>query len=360
MAPECSAAFRMGAVRESTQPMMKMPEPRDVMTSRMITAGIVGASGFAGALLAELLLQHPDVRLRTVSSGSFVGRPIRATLPRVRTDLEFCSNDEVVGVDVAFVCLPHGRSATTVKRLLDDGARVVDFSADFRLAADLYAEWYGQHPYPELLPAVYGLPELHRDDVAEATLVANPGCYPTAALLALEPLRRFGLTDVVVDAKSGVSGAGKAPSDATHFCAVDSDVVAYGLGGHRHYPEIAAGIGVNEGGPSLTFVPHLVPLQRGIVETIYVRTEETPLEEELHGCYERTYAHDRFVEIADGPPHLKDVVGTNYCRIFPTIDRRSRCIVVISVIDNLVKGASGQAIQNMNIMFGLDEGRGLT
>jgi N-acetyl-gamma-glutamyl-phosphate reductase len=336
-----------------------MQECRDIMKSGTITAGIVGASGFAGTLLAELLLHHPDVRLCAVSSASFAGRPVRDMLPRVRTDLEFCSHDEVAGVDVAFVCLPHGRSATTVKRLLDGGARVVDFSADFRLSADLYAEWYGEHPYPDLLPAVYGLPELHRDAVAEATLVANPGCYPTAALLALEPLRRFGLLDVVVDAKSGVSGAGKAPSDATHFCTVDSDLVAYGLGGHRHYPEIAVGIGVGAGGPSLTFVPHLAPLQRGIVETIYVRTEETPSEEDLHECYGRAFAHDRFVEIADGPPHLKDVVGTNYCRIFPTVDRRSRRTVVISVIDNLVKGASGQAIQNMNIMFGCDEGRGL-
>jgi len=329
------------------------------MTSGTISAGIVGASGFAGALLAEMLLHHADVRLCAVSSASLAGRPVRETLPRLRTDLQFCGNDEVAGVDVAFVCLPHGLSATTVKRLLDDGARVVDLSADFRLPADVYAEWYGEHPCPELLPVVYGLPELHRDAVAEASLVANPGCYPTAALLALEPLRGFGLLDVVVDAKSGVSGAGKAPSEATHFCTVDSDLVAYGLGGHRHYPEIAAGIGAGAGGPSLTFVPHLGPWQRGIVETIYVRAAEAPGEEALRACYERAYAHERFVEIADGPPHLQDVVGTNYCRIFPTVDRRSGRVVVVSVIDNLIKGASGQAIQNMNVMFGRDEGRGL-
>ena len=329
------------------------------MRSGTITAGIVGASGFTGALLAELLLHHPDVRLRAVSSESFAGRPVREALPRIRTDLGFCSHDEVKGVDVAFVCLPHGHSATTVKRLLDDGARVVDFSADFRLSADLFAEWYGQHPYPDLLPAVYGLSELHRDAIAQAALVANPGCYPTAALLALEPVRRFGLVDVVVDAKSGVSGAGKAATDATHFCTVDSDLVAYGLGGHRHYPEIAAGIGAGHGGPSLTFVPHLAPMQRGIVETIYVRTQEMPSEVELRDCYRRAFAGDRFVEISDGPPHLRDVVGTNYCRILPTVDRRSRRTVLVSVIDNLVKGASGQAVQNMNIMFGRDEGRGL-
>ncbi len=329
------------------------------MRNEPITAGIVGASGFAGALIVEMLLPRDDVRLRFVSSASFAGKPVRQTLPRIRTELDFCSNDQVAGVDVAFVCLPHGQAATVVKRLLDDGARVIDLSADFRLPPDLYAEWYGEHPYPELLPAAYGLPELHREAIATATLVANPGCYPTAALLALEPLRGLGLLDVVVDAKSGVSGAGKALSDATHYCTADSDLVAYGLGGHRHYPEIAAGIGAGEDGPTLTFVPHLGPWQRGIVETIYVRTEDTPSEKELGALYERAFAQDLFVEIADRVPHLRDVVGTNYCRIFPTVDRRSGRTVVISVIDNLVKGASGQAIQNMNLMFGRDEGRGL-
>jgi N-acetyl-gamma-glutamyl-phosphate reductase len=336
-----------------------MQEYNDIMNTGTLTAGVVGASGFAGALLAELLLHHPDVRLSALSSESLVGRSVRESLPRVRTDLRFCAHDDVTGVDVAFVCLPHGRSAATVKRLLDDGARVVDLSADFRLPADVYAEWYGEHPYPELLPGVYGLTELHRDAVAEARLVANPGCYPTAALLALEPLRRFGLRDVVVDAKSGVTGAGKAPSEAVHFCTVDSDLVAYALGGHRHYPEMAIGIGAGDGGPSLTFVPHLAPLQRGIVETLYVLTEVTPSHDELHEAYQGDFANERFVEVAESPPHLRDVVGTNYCRICATVDRRGGRVVVVSVIDNLVKGASGQAIQNMNVMFGRDEGLGL-
>jgi len=329
------------------------------MSDETITAGIVGASGFVGALLAELLLPRDDVRLRFVSSASFRGKPVRQVLSRVRTDLEFCGHDEVTDVDVAFVCLPHGHSAHTVMRLLDDGVRVVDLSADFRLSAGAYGEWYGEHPYPELLPAAYGLSELHRDAVATASLVANPGCYPTAALLALEPLRDFGLSDVVVDAKSGVSGAGRGLSEATHYCTADSDLVAYALGGHRHYPEIAAGIGADERRTTLTFVPHLGPWQRGIVETIYIRSEETPSEQALGAIYERAFARDTFVEIADRPPHLKDVVGTNYCRIFPTVDERSGRMVVVSVIDNLVKGAAGQAIQNMNIMFGRHEGRGL-
>jgi len=264
-------------------------------------------------------------------------------------------------------------------KLLDDGVKVIDLSADFRLDAATYAEWYGEHPHPELLPGVYGLTELHREEVAGADLVANPGCYPTAALLALTPLKQLGLVDVVIDAKSGVSGAGKAPKAATHFCSVDSDLVAYGVQSHRHYPEIAAGLnGAGAKGPAakpsafgaapaagaapaLTFVPHLVPLQRGISETIYVRTGTLPLpaQAELMALYEDFYAGETFVEVCDAPPALKDVAGTNYCRIFPHVDARAGRIVVISVIDNLMKGASGQAVQNMNVMLGLPEHEGL-
>jgi N-acetyl-gamma-glutamyl-phosphate reductase len=324
-----------------------------------ITAGVVGGSGYTGALLTELLLRRDDVLVRAVSSASRSGRPLVEGLPRLRSDLRFCADDEVADVDVAFVCLPHGRSAHVVKRLLEGGARVIDFSADFRLSGDLYEEWYGAHPFPHMLPAVYGLPELHREAIASATLVANPGCYPTAALLALQPLLEDGLIDVVIDAKSGVSGAGKTPSETTHFCAVDSDLVAYGLGGHRHYPEIACGLERQGRRPSLTFVPHLVPLQRGIVETIYARTEVTPTAEELRRCYESYYATERFVEIIDRPPRLSDVVGTNYCRIFPTVDERSDRCIIIAAIDNLMKGASGQAVQTMNVMFTRPEARGL-
>ena len=199
-------------------------------------------------------------------------------------------------MDVAFLCTPHGDAAPIAKKLLDDGVKVIDLSADFRLDAATYGEWYGEHPHPELLPGVYGLTELHRDEVAGADLVANPGCYPTAALLAVAPLKQLGLADVIIDAKSGVSGAGKTPKPNTHFCSVDSDLVAYGVQSHRHYPEIAAGLaavtakagyGSAPSGPgapaaagpapSLTFVPHLVPVQRGISETIYVKTATLPL-----------------------------------------------------------------------------------
>jgi N-acetyl-gamma-glutamyl-phosphate reductase len=245
------------------------------------TAGIVGGSGYTGALLAELLLRHPSVALTQVSSEHLTGVPLREALPRLRTGLEFCGQHQVSGVDVAFICTPHGQAAAAAKRLLDGGSRVIDLSADFRLEPAVYAEWYGEHPCPELAPGAYGLTELHRDEVAGADLVANPGCYPTAALLALAPLKQLGLEDVVIDAKSGVSGAGKSPNDRTHFCSIDSDLFAYGVQSHRHYPEIAAGLSGTGSAPSLTFVPHLVPLQRGISETIYVRPATLPAKTEL-------------------------------------------------------------------------------
>jgi N-acetyl-gamma-glutamyl-phosphate reductase len=344
------------------------------------TAGIVGGSGYTGALLAELLLKHPSVKLAAISSETFAGQSVQLHLPRLRSDLAFCSQADLGGVDVAFICTPHGDAAPIASQLLDGGVKVVDLSADFRLDAVTYAAWYGEHPHPELLPGVYGLTELHREEVAGADLVANPGCYPTAALLALTPLKQLGLVDVIIDAKSGVSGAGKAPKPNTHFCSVDSDLVAYGVQSHRHYPEIAAGLaaaGAKGGygsapsgpgvassgahGPTLTFVPHLVPLQRGISETIYVKPATWPLptQGELSALYEDFYAGETFVEVCTAPPALKDVAGTNYCRIFPHVDERAGRIVVISVIDNLMKGASGQAVQNMNVMLGLPEHEGL-
>jgi len=327
--------------------------------ARAYRAAVVGGSGCTGALLAELLLRHPSLELAAVSSDTQAGTAVAAALPRVRTDLAFCRNDEVADVDAAFVCLPDGDAAPVVKRLLDGGARVVDLSPDFRLDASAYAEWYGEHPYPHMLPGIYGLTEVNRERIATAQLVANPGCYPTAALLALEPLRGPGLLDVVVDAKSGVSGAGKTPTEKTHFCSVDSDLLAYGIAGHRHYPELAAGLGGNGHRPSLTFLPHVVPLQRGILATIYARTEKHPTAGELRALYAGIYAGERFVEICDEPPRLRDVAGTNYCRIFVTGDERAGRIVLVAAIDNLLKGACGQALQNMNVMLGLPEQEGL-
>ncbi len=329
------------------------------MLSLRPTIGIVGASGYTGALLAELLLGHPDVDLVAVSSSSLRGSLVSQSLPRVRADLAFCDDEEVGEVDVAFLCLPEGQAAPVARRLLDGGALVVDLSPDFRLSLEAYREWYGEHPCPELLPGVYGLPELHRDEIRSARLVANPGCYPTAALLALHPLIGLGLVDVVIDAKSGVSGAGKTPTERTHFCSVDSDLTAYAVGGHRHLPEIRAGLSEDGQAPPLTFVPHLVPLQRGIVETAYVRVRELPSGDELRRLYRDAYAEESFVEVVDEPPRLRDVVGTNYCRIFPTVDERAERVLVVAALDNLMKGASGQAVQNMNLMLGRPEHSGL-
>ena len=326
-----------------------------------LRAAVVGGSGFTGALLAELLLRHPSLRLTSVSSDSLSGTLVRSALPRVRAgELCFCRHDEVRGVEAAFVCLPDHAAAPIVRRLLDEGTRVVDLSPDFRLSAEQYEEWYGAHPYPEMLPGTYGLTELHRDEIRAARLVANPGCYPTAALLALEPLKTLGLLDVCVDAKSGVSGAGKAANERTHFCTVDSDLVAYGVQGHRHYPELAAGLAEAGGGPSLVFIPHLAPLQRGITESIYVRVRDLPSAEALRELYEKAYRDEAFVDVCDAPPHLADVRDTNRCRIHATVEERSGRILVFVVIDNLMKGACGQALQNMNLMLGLAEEEGLT
>jgi N-acetyl-gamma-glutamyl-phosphate reductase len=329
------------------------------MTHTGLTVGIVGGSGYTGALLAELVARHPHAQLTHVSSEQLVGTALSSANPRLRSELRFCREAEVAGVDVAFVCTPHGEAAAVVRRLLDAGARVVDLSADFRLDAATYAQWYGEHPFPDMLPVVYGLTELFREQIAAAPLVANPGCYPTAALLALHPLLPLGLTDVVVDAKSGVSGAGKAPSARTHFCTIDSDVIAYNVREHRHYPEIERGLSLGGRGPTLTFVPHLVPLQRGIVETIYARVDELPDEAGLAALYEKAYGGERFVELCDAPPELKDVAGTNYCRLYPFVDGRAGRIVVVAALDNLMKGASGQAVQNMNVMVGWSEEEGL-
>ncbi len=375
-----SASSRAACMERAATPKQHVGGPSAAAPRQAATVAVVGAGGYTGAVLAELLLRHPSVSLACLASESLAGQPVAAHLPRLRTDLAFCTEAEAQAVDVAFVCTPHGRAAPVVKGLLETGARVIDLSADFRLDPGAYAEWYGEHPFPEMLPAVYGLTELHRAEIATAGLVANPGCYPTAALLALEPLKQFGLLDVVIDAKSGVSGAGRAPTETTHFCNVDSDLVAYGLPSHRHYPEIAAGLaeagaeGAGAGGAApafgaaappaaapLTFVPHLVPLQRGIVETIYVRLGRRPLPSvaQLRDAYLERYADEPFVALCDAPPRLKDVTGTNGCRIHVHADERAGRVIVIVAIDNLMKGASGQAVQNMNVMLGLPETEGL-
>jgi N-acetyl-gamma-glutamyl-phosphate reductase len=325
---------------------------------------VLGASGYAGALAAALLHRHPRFELTAITSRSDVGRRLDDLYPRHRVPMvmeELDLDRHADGLDAAVVAYPHHAAAPVVSGLRERGVRVVDLSADFRLRSlEVYERWYGAHPAPALLDdAVYGLPELgYRDEIRDAGIVANPGCFPTAALLALQPLARAGLiADVVIDAKTGVSGAGRAATERTHFVSVDENVSAYGIEGHRHAPEIAeqlAGLGSSS---SMTFVPHLLPLDQGELVTAYVTPARDAGAEELRELFAEAYGGERFVELADRPPGVRDVRETNLCRI--SVHAREDRVIVLSAIDNLWKGTSSQAVQNLNLMFGFDEGEGL-
>jgi N-acetyl-gamma-glutamyl-phosphate reductase len=320
--------------------------------------GVLAAAGYAGAVAARLLHRHPHFELAYVTGRSDAGARLDAIHPRTRVPLvlEAYEPDRHADVDAAVVAYPHGAAAPVVAQLRERGVRVVDLSADFRLHdRDTYEAWYGEHGAPELLAdAVYGLPELHRDAIAGADLVANPGCYPTAAILALAPLARAGLLgDVVIDAKSGVSGAGREPSHGKHFVTVDETVTPYKVGAHRHTPEIEQELG----GPAITFTPHLVPLAYGELISAYV----TPAREgvDIAALYEAAYRDEPWVEVVEGPPGMQEVRETNFCRISLHDDPRTGRIIVFATIDNLWKGTSSQAVQNLNLMFGRDESEGL-
>jgi N-acetyl-gamma-glutamyl-phosphate reductase len=308
------------------------------------------------------LLRHPSFELRALTARSDVGRTLDELYPhhRVPLPLEELDLERHADVDAAVVAYPHGAAAPVVAELLERGVRVVDLSADFRLRdPSTYAEWYRDHPTPELLDrAVYGLPELgYRERIRDAELVANPGCYPTAALLALAPLARAGvIEDVVIDAKSGVSGAGRAATEKTHFVAIDENVNAYGVPRHRHTPEIEQELQALGAGVTVTFTPHLLPLDQGELVSCYVTASDTS----FPGLYAEAYADEPFVEVSDTPPGVRDVRDTNICRISVHRDERTGRIIVFAAIDNLWKGAASQAVQNLNLMFGLDEGEGIS
>lgn len=327
-------------------------------------ACVVGASGYAGALSAHLLWNHPRVALEAVTARTDAGRTLADLYPRYRVPLtlETLDQDALSDLDVALVSYPHGAAAEVVAALRDHGLRVVDLSADFRLHdREAYAAWYGDHGAPALLgDAVFGLTELHRAEIPGAGLVANPGCYSTAAILALAPLARAGLIeDAVVDAKSGVSGAGRAATDATHFVSVDENVTPYGVEAHRHAAEIdqeLEALGCNE---KVTFTPHLVPLDQGLLASCYVTTTRPLDADELFALYLEAYGGERFIELSHSPPGVRDVRDTNICRIGTAVERRTGRVLVFAAIDNLWKGAAGQAVQNLNLMLGLDEAEGL-
>ncbi len=330
----------------------------------MPSVSVLGAAGFTGALTARLLYRHPQFRLAAVTARTDVGRTLDELYPyhRVPLTLEELDLDRHAEVDAAVVAYPHGAAAPLVAELRSRGVRVVDLSADFRLRdADTYARWYKDHQAPELLnEAVYGLPERYRDQIAEANLVANPGCYPTATLLALAPLARAGvIEDVVIDAKSGVSGAGRAATEKTHFVTVDENVNAYGVPRHRHTPEIEQELAALGADVAVTFTPHLVPLDQGELVSCYVTVAETAEALELEQLYASAYADEPFIELTDRPPGVRDVRETNICRISVHRDEHTGRAIVFGAIDNLWKGAASQAVQNLNLMFGYDEREGI-
>ena len=324
------------------------------------TVAVLGASGFAGALAARLLWQHPHFELVAVTSRSDAGRRLDDLYPHHRVPLvmDAYDPDELGQVDAAVVAYPHGAAAPTVAALRERGIRVVDLSADFRLRdVAVYEEWYVEHPVPQLIgEAVYGLPELYRDRLRDATIVAGPGCFPTAAILGLAPLAPH-LADVVIDAKTGVSGAGRAATEKTHFVSVAENVKPYGIGRHRHAPEIdqeLAALGARD--LVATFTPHLLPLDQGELLSCYATLTE---DVDVHALYRERYADEPFVEVVDAPPGVREVRETNFCRILVHPDERTGKVFVFSAIDNLWKGTASQAVQCLNLMFGFDETAGI-
>jgi N-acetyl-gamma-glutamyl-phosphate reductase len=328
------------------------------------SAIVAGASGYAGALAAALLHRHPEFDLVGATSRSDAGVRLDELYPyhRVPLVLDAFDVEEQGDVDAAIVAYPHGASAPTVAELHERGVKVVDLSADFRLRdPQVYAEWYGEHGAASLFGhAVYGLPELYRDALRDAHLVANPGCYPTATILGLAPLARAGLVaDVAVDAKSGVSGAGRTPSAATHFVTADENMTPYKVGRHRHAPEIEQELAVLGADLPISFTPHLIPLDQGELVSCYVTPTRAVAQDELDALFADAYAEEPFVELSRVPPGVRDVRDTNFCRIHAVADERVGKVLVFAAIDNLWKGAASQAVQNLNLMFGFDEGMGL-
>nr|WP_253938712.1 N-acetyl-gamma-glutamyl-phosphate reductase [Hahella sp. HN01] len=336
----------------------------------VVKIGIVGGTGYTGVELIRLLSAHPEAEVAVVTSRGDAGVPVAEMFPNLRgfTDLRFSAPDveELSKCDLVFFATPHGVALEMVPQLLAKGTRVVDLGADFRIRdAELWSRWYGlPHTAPEALAeAVYGLPEVNRAAIKSARLVANPGCYPTAVQLGFLPLLSKGLVDtqrLIADAKSGVSGAGRQGKIANLLCEVSESFKAYGASGHRHLPEIKQGLSLAAGAPvGLTFVPHLVPMIRGIEATLYAELKQD--NDDLQALFESFYADEPFVDVMPfgSLPETRSVRGSNLCRISLHRQPESNVVIVLSVIDNLVKGAAGQAVQNMNIMLGLPETAGL-
>lgn len=346
----------------------------------MITVSIVNVTSYTGLELLRLLAGHPEFVITSVTGRSSAGQRLDAVFPQLAAGRNQHATTNVGSLtiaekpertDLAFVCLPHAAAAETVLELLAQDIKVVDLSADFRLHdARTYEKWYQHtHPAPAMLEtSVFGLCERYRAQIAHSSLVANPGCHSTTAILALLPALAAGIIgpDIVINTLTGISGAGRGLKLSSLYCEQDEDVSAYGLSGHRHLPEIVQELeaGARDGGHPqtlrLTFVPHLIPMSRGLLATCYADVKEPSLtSEEVRAMYATYYANEPFVRIIDTAPHTKWTAGTNLCLIHPTIDQATGRLVVISCLDNLVKGASGQALQNANLLMGLPESSGL-
>jgi N-acetyl-gamma-glutamyl-phosphate reductase len=352
----------------------------------MIKVGILNVTGYAGAELARLLYSHPEAQLASITGRSAAGKALADVFPHLAV-YDLTIGEEIGDVDFVFSALPHAASAAACTPLVRAGVPVVDISADFRLRnPQEYAEWYGaEHPAPELISqAVYGLTELNREAVRQSKLIANPGCFPESALLALAPAVKAGIIgpEIIVDSKSGISGAGRGLDLKYHFGEADESVSAYALLGHRHLPEMVQELTAmwpkaeapvhiertgrvwpseagTSGMPRVTFTPHLIPMTRGILSTCYAPLTGELSHADVRELYKDSYGDEPFVRVVGSPPATKQTRGNNMCLVYPTVDVRTERLVVVSVLDNLVKGAAGQAIQNMNAMLALPETMGL-
>lgn len=338
----------------------------------MVTTAVLGATGYTGQELVRLLAQHPDVELRTITTQSYGGKNITDVFPNLKGTISmFCSENDIekaAECDVVFLALPHGIASTTVTKEILNKTRVIDLGADFRLKdVCAYEQWYQtKHGNQRLIDdAAYGLTEWNEGEIADSQLIANPGCYATAASLALLPLLCEGVIDpasIIIDAKSGVSGAGRGATQAVHFNECNETIKAYGIASHRHTPEIEQQLSKHAPGIAITFTPHLVPMNRGILITAYATLKKPLSQKEATEIFQVHYEGKPFVRLPDNEslPETRWVKGSNFCDIGCVVDQRTNRIIVVAALDNLMKGAAGQAVQNMNVMFGLDQTRGLS
>ncbi len=332
----------------------------------MARAAILNVTGYAGAELARILHRHPGVELVSITGRSAAGKYLGEVFPHLRHVGLRIDSDVDQPVDVVFSALPHAASAERLGPFLERGVKAVDISADFRLKdLGVYESWYKvRHPFPQYVEeAVYGLPELHRERIAGARLVANPGCFPTGAILGMAPAVQAGIVepDVVYDAKTGVSGAGRSADVRYNFSELNDNTLGYGLTGHRHQPEISQELSAlsSAGDVGVTFVPHLVPMTRGILGTCYARLDDGVDQAQVDSLYRDFYADEPFVTVADEAPSTKQTWASNDCLVYPVVSEQTGRLIVVTALDNLVKGAAGSGVQNMNVMLGMGERMGL-